>query len=360
VAIGFTAAAGYSFVPELITAARERLPGVDFILEEMVTAEQLEALTSHRIDVALLRPPVRREFESVRVLREPLLAALPADHRLAKGRLPTLSDFDRQPFVMYSPYEAGYFYDLVAAIFAKAGVAPRYVQHISQVHPCLGKGWTRSSLGPGSRGKSALPGRRASSDRDTARATRRALPGLGTRKRQSGSACLRGSDPAQFSPVCTENLDSDVLMMQPADQGIRHNASKPLNWARGRRILSQGAMSSRRVVIARIGFYESAQVLLTQCDDMVNALASDRPNQPFHEAILPRRARRNRHWRQRAEPRKYVRAANIPGMDDGIAAGECRERLRPQQAMGIGNRVNSSHHARSDYKRSRGAPRAPC
>jgi hypothetical protein len=41
-------------------------------------------------------------------------------------------------------------------------------------------------------------------------------------------------------------------------------------------------------------------------------------------------------WRQRAEPRKYVRAANIPGMDDGIAAGKCRERLRPQQAMSIG------------------------
>src|SRR5262249_31382355 len=28
--------------------------------------------------------------------------------------------------------------------------------------------------------------------------------------------------------------------------------------------------------------------------------------------------------RQRAEPRKYVRAANIPGMDDRIAAGKCR------------------------------------
>jgi 8-oxo-dGTP pyrophosphatase MutT (NUDIX family) len=58
-------------------------------------------------------------------------------------------------------------------------------------------------------------------------------------------------------PVCTENLDSDVLMMQPADQGIRHNASNPLNWARDRRIFSQRTMSSRRVVIARIGFYES-------------------------------------------------------------------------------------------------------
>src|SRR5262249_19716586 len=62
-------------------------------------------------------------------------------------------------------------------------------------------------------------------------------------------------------------------------QRIRHNASNPLNWARDRRILSQGAMSSRRVVITRIRFYESAQVLLTQCDAMVNALAPDRPNQ---------------------------------------------------------------------------------
>jgi hypothetical protein len=47
---------------------------------------------------------------------------------------------------------------------------------------------------------------------------------------------------------------------------------------------------------------------------------------------------------QRDEPRKHVRAANIPGMDDGIAAGKCRECLRPQQAMSIGNRTNGSHH----------------
>jgi hypothetical protein len=49
-------------------------------------------------------------------------------------------------------------------------------------------------------------------------------------------------------------------------------------------------------------------------------------------------------------------------MDDGIAAGKCRERLRPQQAMGIGNCPNGSHHARSAYKMSRvrrGPPFAP-
>jgi DNA-binding transcriptional LysR family regulator len=137
VTVGFTAAAGYSYVPELIARAREQLPGVDFVLHEMVTAEQVEALASHRIDVAFLRPPVRREFASVRVMREPLVAALPGGHRLARGRLPTLRDFDRQPFVMYSPYEAQYFYDLLATIFGKAGVAPRFVQHMSQVHAIL-------------------------------------------------------------------------------------------------------------------------------------------------------------------------------------------------------------------------------
>jgi hypothetical protein len=40
--------------------------------------------------------------------------------------------------------------------------------------------------------------------------------------------------------------------------------------------------------------------------------------------------------RPRAEPRKYVRAANIPGMDDGIAAGK-RPRA-PAAAAGHGYR----------------------
>jgi len=37
--------------------------------------------------------------------------------------------------------------------------------------------------------------------------------------------------------VCTENSDSNVLVMQPADQGIRYNASGLLNRARNWRIL---------------------------------------------------------------------------------------------------------------------------
>jgi hypothetical protein len=41
-------------------------------------------------------------------------------------------------------------------------------------------------------------------------------------------------------------------------------------------------------------------------------------------------------------------------MDDGIAACKDRERLRPQQAMSIGNRAYGSHPAQSDYRSGAG------
>jgi DNA-binding transcriptional LysR family regulator len=82
--IGYTAAASYGFLPDLISACRARLPEVDFSLKEMVSGEQLEALGSGQIDAGLLRPPIARpELATRRVLAEPLLAAIPKKHPLA-------------------------------------------------------------------------------------------------------------------------------------------------------------------------------------------------------------------------------------------------------------------------------------
>jgi hypothetical protein len=75
-----------------------------------------------------------------------------------------------------------------------------------------------------------------------------------------------------------------------------------------------------------------------------------------------RSRRRDRRFRARRGPAPARRAlqvrqaADIPGMDDGIAAGKCRERLWPQQTMGIGNRANGSHHARPERSRVRREP----
>ena len=139
VTIGFTAAASYGFLPRLIAAARAEMPEVDLALKEMVTADQTEALSSGRIDLGLLRPPIDRRggVEALCVARERLLLAAPRGHPLAAGREPVIRDLDRQPLVMYSPVEGRYFHDLLAGLFQAAGVAPHHVQHISQAHTML-------------------------------------------------------------------------------------------------------------------------------------------------------------------------------------------------------------------------------
>ena len=146
IALGFTAASGYSFLPRLLLQRASGAPNIDVALKEMVSAEQIEALTTGRIDVGLLRPPITRsEFTTLKVTSEPLVAALPfGDARLAKARL-TLKDFDATPLVMYAPDGAGYFHDMLAGLFEAAGVAPIVVQSLSQIHSMLAL--VRSGLG---------------------------------------------------------------------------------------------------------------------------------------------------------------------------------------------------------------------
>jgi DNA-binding transcriptional LysR family regulator len=144
--IGFTAAAAYGFLPELVAACRAKLPEVDFSLKEMVSGDQFEALSSGQIDAGLLRPPIARpEIASRRVVAEPLLAAIPKKHPLANAESITIKDFDNQPFVMYSPYESRYFHDVLVAMFTRADILPRYVQHLSQIHSILAM--VRAGLG---------------------------------------------------------------------------------------------------------------------------------------------------------------------------------------------------------------------
>jgi DNA-binding transcriptional LysR family regulator len=144
--IGFTAAAAYGFLPELIAACRARLPEVDFSLKEMVSGDQLEALVSGQIDAGFLRPPITRpELATQRVVAEPLLAAIPASYPLASAETVSVKDFGDQPFIMYSPYEARYFHDLLVALFARTDTRPCYVQHLSQIHSILAM--VRAGLG---------------------------------------------------------------------------------------------------------------------------------------------------------------------------------------------------------------------
>ncbi|KRE16697.1 LysR family transcriptional regulator [Bosea sp. Root483D1] len=136
--IGFTATSAYSYVPELVAACRRELPDVEVSLKEMVSGDQLKRLDSGEIDIGLLRPPIPRNgLSAFRVTAEPLIAAVNADHALARSETIAIEDLAAEPFIMYAPYEARYFHDLLVELFSRAGLVPNYVQHLAQIHSIL-------------------------------------------------------------------------------------------------------------------------------------------------------------------------------------------------------------------------------
>jgi DNA-binding transcriptional LysR family regulator len=139
VAIGFTAVSGYSLVPQIVAQARASLPNIDLELREMVSGDQVDALLTGLIDIGFVRPPVdRHEFDTLCVLREPLLVALPPGDPRQSEPVLSLGDFDGEPLIMYARQGAGYFHDMLVRLFDDAGVTPSYVQHVTQIHSMLG------------------------------------------------------------------------------------------------------------------------------------------------------------------------------------------------------------------------------
>ncbi|WP_019545989.1 LysR substrate-binding domain-containing protein [Streptomyces sulphureus] len=139
VAVGFTAAGAYGMLGHVLRTARTALPQVEVVLREMVTRDQLDALTDRSLDLGLVRPPVTEpELASRPAMRERLLAAVPVDDPLAAGRgALEMADFDGRPLLMYSPVEARYFHELLISLFRRAGVTPVFTQYLSQVHSLL-------------------------------------------------------------------------------------------------------------------------------------------------------------------------------------------------------------------------------
>ncbi|MCD5974785.1 LysR family transcriptional regulator [Pseudomonas quasicaspiana] len=133
--LGFTGVSAYSMVPQLLAKAAVEMPEVKFVLKEMVSDAQLDALSANLIDIGLVRQVRDREmFDAQLVYREPLLVVLPSEHPLTTQPSIALADINHQPFVMYAADEGRYFYDCIVGLFAMSGVTPRYAYHLGQTH----------------------------------------------------------------------------------------------------------------------------------------------------------------------------------------------------------------------------------
>lgn len=119
VSMGFTIGSGMSQLGPLVSGLASQLPGVEMSMTEMVTGEQIEAISEGRIDLGIGRPPVNADpLETMLLEQDDLVLAVPSDHPFVALRRPvTTADVDGVALIMHSPHLARYFYDLVVRYF---------------------------------------------------------------------------------------------------------------------------------------------------------------------------------------------------------------------------------------------------
>jgi DNA-binding transcriptional LysR family regulator len=121
-----------TLLPAIIRAYRDAHPAIGVRISESFDDEQLAALTAGRIDAGFLRaaaaPP---GIQLQTLLTEPVLAGLPADHRLAHHDRIALSELAGEPFVFFSRHRSVLAYDEFIASCRAAGFSPAIVQEAS-------------------------------------------------------------------------------------------------------------------------------------------------------------------------------------------------------------------------------------
>ena len=132
--IGCVGSATYSLLPMLARSLREELPGVDCSFRgEMLVPDQVDALLSGGIDLALLRPPVDEPGLVVRPLRtERLIVALPEGHRLAARRRIRVADLRQEDLVMHPARGRSVMHGLVTSLCQEAGFLPRVRHEVAE------------------------------------------------------------------------------------------------------------------------------------------------------------------------------------------------------------------------------------
>jgi len=138
--IGFVASTLYEPLPELIRRFRLTNADVEVALLEMTTIEQLAALRDGRIDVGFGR--LRLDDPSITrvVMREePVVAALPHGHALARRRGPlTLRDLANEPLIVYPSTPRPSYADQVLTFYRDNGIEPQIAFEVRELQTALG------------------------------------------------------------------------------------------------------------------------------------------------------------------------------------------------------------------------------
>lgn len=124
--VGFMVAAAYSIVPPITRAYASAFPDVDIRLTESIPALLIDDIRASKSDVVIMYPPSDLDgLETRTVYREPLVAALPAQHPLARHQTIDAYDLRQESFLISPRQAAPYIYDSIVMHCKQSGFAPK-------------------------------------------------------------------------------------------------------------------------------------------------------------------------------------------------------------------------------------------
>jgi DNA-binding transcriptional LysR family regulator len=137
VRLGFTGASTYGIMPRVLRAAAREFDGISISVSgELLTPQLVGELQAHRIDIAVLRPPMSAPgIAHTVVAREKIVAALPVDSPLAERDLLVMSDFADRVLVGYPPDST--VSQALAARWLEHRIRPQYAQRVSETSTLL-------------------------------------------------------------------------------------------------------------------------------------------------------------------------------------------------------------------------------
>jgi DNA-binding transcriptional LysR family regulator len=138
--MGFVASTLYGRLPDIIRAYRAARPGVELILLELTTIEQMAALKEGRIDVGFGRLPIDDPAITRVLLRnETLIAALPLTHPALRRKTPLgLADLTDETLIIYPKAPRPSYADQVLSLFRERGLKPAALHEVRELQTALG------------------------------------------------------------------------------------------------------------------------------------------------------------------------------------------------------------------------------
>ncbi|MGP3769972.1 LysR substrate-binding domain-containing protein [Streptomyces sp. SDT5-1] len=137
--VGLTGSASYRQLPTLARLVKQEMPHVRMeVHTEMLTPAQEHGLDERRLDVGVLRPPIRQEGIAHRLIAdEPLVAAVPEGHWLADATTVRVEQLRHEDFIMYGATLGSVVNDAVVRSCLTSGFYPHRAYEVTETSAAL-------------------------------------------------------------------------------------------------------------------------------------------------------------------------------------------------------------------------------